>query len=138
RTAGLLAAGWKEVRVITDHGWLLLPGGLPKVDLPSFLAEDRWGRCALPRAGSTPDVPLAAWHWSPDVWIALAPGIGCFVAGKEYAHGSLTLQECLVPRLSVRAAAPTTPAASIRSARWLGLRCRVTVEGEAAGLSVGL
>ena len=25
----LLSAGWQRVRVVTDHGWLLLPGGLP-------------------------------------------------------------------------------------------------------------
>ena len=51
-------------------------------------------------------------RWS---WIALAPGISCFVAGKEYAHGSLSLQECLVPELKVWAA-KTPPAASIKPA----------------------
>ena len=47
----LLDAGWKEVRVATDHGWLLLPGGLPKVTLPAYLTETQWGRCAIVRAG---------------------------------------------------------------------------------------
>ncbi len=32
RIAGLLEAGWQEVRVVTDHGWLLVPGGLPKAE----------------------------------------------------------------------------------------------------------
>jgi len=41
RLTALLEAGWKKVRVVTDHGWLLLPGGLPKSELPSFLAETR-------------------------------------------------------------------------------------------------
>ncbi len=40
RITELLAAGWKRVRVVTDHGWLLLPGGLPKIDLPSALADN--------------------------------------------------------------------------------------------------
>lgn len=37
RIAGLLQAGWKTVKVVTDHGWLLLPGGLPKAERPSIL-----------------------------------------------------------------------------------------------------
>ena len=28
RIESLLEAGWQEVRVVTDHGWLLVPGGL--------------------------------------------------------------------------------------------------------------
>src|SRR5207249_8475311 len=34
RVESLLAAGWREVRIVTDHGWLLVPKGLPKSDLP--------------------------------------------------------------------------------------------------------
>ena len=34
RIEALLDAGWREIRVVTDHGWLWLPGGLPKVDFP--------------------------------------------------------------------------------------------------------
>ena len=44
RIESLLAAGWQEVRVVTDHGWLLLPGGLPKSDLPKYLTATRWRR----------------------------------------------------------------------------------------------
>jgi hypothetical protein len=137
RTAALLAAGWKEVQIVTDHGWLLLPGGLPKEELPGYLAQDRWGRCALPKPGSTLTVPQKPWHWSNSVWIALAPGISCFVAGKEYAHGSLSLQECLVPQFKVTAARKA-PTATIKSAKWVGMRCKVEVVGNAAGLRVDL
>lgn len=48
RVQALLDAGWREVQIVTDHGWLLLPGDLPKVDLPKFLAESRGGRSRLP------------------------------------------------------------------------------------------
>jgi hypothetical protein len=137
RIQALLKAGWKEVRVITDHGWLLLPGGLPKVELSKAVVEDRWGRCAVVKPDAKIEVPQRTWHWSESVWMALAPGIGCFVAGKEYAHGSLSLQECLVPRLTVTAA-PATTTASILSAKWTGLRCKVTVEGAATGIQVDL
>ena len=34
RIIDLLDAGWQQVRVVTDHGWLLLPGGLVKTELP--------------------------------------------------------------------------------------------------------
>ena len=43
RIGALLKAGWTEVIVVTDHGWLLVPGGLPKVELKSFLTETPLG-----------------------------------------------------------------------------------------------
>ena len=43
----LLEAGWTSVRIVTDHGWLYLPEGLPKVDLPKHLTLSRWARCAV-------------------------------------------------------------------------------------------
>ncbi len=61
RITELLAAGWKSVRVVTDHGWLLVPGGLPKIDLPSVLVDSKWGRCASLKPGAscrTTAVPL--------------------------------------------------------------------------------
>ena len=35
RIRELLDAGWKRVDVVTDHGWMLLPGGMEKVELPA-------------------------------------------------------------------------------------------------------
>ena len=43
-----LEKGIKSIRVVTDHGWLLLPGGLPKAELPS--SPDRKPQGALRRA----------------------------------------------------------------------------------------
>jgi len=128
RLQGLFDAGWREVRIVTDHGWLLMPGGLPKAAMPAYLTESRWSRCALVKEGSKPDVRQAAWHWNPLVRIAVAPGVSCFKAGQEYAHGSLSLQECLTPTLLVRASAKGAPQATIQEVKWAGLRCRVTVE----------
>src|SRR6266536_4109959 len=39
RIRELLDAGWQRVDVVTDHGWILLPGGMEKVDLPPATAE---------------------------------------------------------------------------------------------------
>jgi hypothetical protein len=50
----LLDTGWQEVVVVTDHGWLLMPGGLPKVDMPKFLTSTRWGRCAALQTSAEP------------------------------------------------------------------------------------
>jgi len=137
RIESLLQAGWKRVKVVTDHGWLLLPGGLPKTELPGFLAATRWGRCAVLKASAMAAVQVVPWRWSNEVQIALAPGTSCFVAGKEYAHGGLSVQECLTPVLDV-SRARGAPSAAIREVTWRGLRCRAAVEGATQGLLADL
>jgi len=127
RILGLLDAGWKAVRVVTDHGWLLLPGGLPKIDLPKHLTESRWARCAVVSGASSPRVGRASWHWNPSESFATAPGIACFNRSDEYAHGGLTLQECLTPDIRVERAGEVQTAASIRSVTWRRLRCLIEV-----------
>ena len=98
----LLAAAWKEVWVVSDHGWLLLPGGLPKVELPVKLTETKWGRCAvLKEASGDQDWLVLPWSFDPAVRIALAPGISAFSSGREYDHGGLSLQESVVPFMRV-------------------------------------
>jgi hypothetical protein len=137
RIKALLEAGWEEITVVTDHGWLLLPGGLPKVDMPKFLTATRWGRCAALEASAIPKVQTVPWTWNPSVRVAMAPGISCFKAGTEYAHGSLSLQECLVPTITVKSASPATRI-TIRSVAWRRLVCKVQVEGDFAGCQVDL
>jgi hypothetical protein len=128
----LLAAGWKNVRIVTDHGWLLLPGGLPKTDLPSVLTENKWGRCAALKPGSATEERLYPWYWNPDRHFALADGISCFREGTEYDHGGLSLQECLTIELNVRAGdvPEKTAAVEITDVVWKGLRCTVALDGE--------
>jgi hypothetical protein len=127
RIVGLLDAGWKAVRLVTDHGWLLLPGGLPKVDLPRHLTASRWARCAVVSGGSNPVVGRAPWHWNPSQSFATAPGIACFNRADEYAHGGLSIEECLTPDIRVERAGEAAAAASIRSITWRRLRCLVEV-----------
>jgi len=138
RVRALLDAGWKEIRIVTDHGWLLLPGGLPKVDMPLYLVESRWARCGALKPGASPEVPTAPWHWNPEVQVALAPGIACFRDGIDYSHGSLTVQECIVPSFAVRSAHSRGPGATVESVRWTRLRCRVRVTGAGTGWHVDL
>ena len=123
RIERVLDAGWTSLRVVTDHGWLLLPGGLPKVDLPKHLTATRWARCAVVAGESAPDVVRAPWHWNGAQWFATPPGIACFNRSEEYAHGGLSIQECLIPDLVVTRTEGSETAASITSATWRGLRC---------------
>jgi hypothetical protein len=132
RVNELLAAGWQNVRIVTDHGWLLLPGGLPKTSLPSYLAATRWGRCAILKEKAKVDLPSQPWHWSKSVFVAFPRGIDAFFGGKDYDHGGLSVQECVIPDIMVTAT-KTVLSVSIASHKWTGLRCRVEVSGEAAG-----
>jgi hypothetical protein len=139
RIVHLLEAGWRRVRVVTDHGWLLVPGGLPSVPMKKYLTECRWARCAVIKSGAPTDVQTAGWYWDPVQAVAFAPGAHCFSAGNEYAHGGLSLQECLTPDLVfANAAAGKVLVVSIASLQWTGLRCRVAIVPAAPGLSVGL
>jgi len=124
--------------IATDHGWLLLPDGLPKAELPEHLTELRKGRCARVKQGARVDVRTVPWHWNGDVRVALAPGIHCFEAGKEYEHGGLSPQECVVPVLTVRAGASTGVTATIENVKWSGLRCRMQLAGVQVGTQVDI
>lgn len=139
RVDSLLDAGWIEVRIVTDHGWLWLPGGLPKVNLPKFLTKSRWARCACIDQGAAVEVPTVPWHWNAGEQVAVAPGIACFIVGNEYAHGGLSLQESLVPTLNVTAGTGTATAKpDITDVSWVGLRCRVRLSAVQPGLQVDL
>ena len=138
RVQSLFAAGWRTLRIVTDHGWLWLPGCLPKVDLPHYLTESRWARCAAVKSGSTVDVPTTPWYWNTNERVALAPGTACFKAGHEYAHGGLSPQESIVPVISVASNAAVGQPATIKTISWARLRCRVRVDGEGAGLRLQL
>ena len=138
RLAVLLEAGWKKVRIVTDHGWLLYPGGLPKSEMSKHLAETRWGRCAVLKDTSVVESQVVAWHWSPHIRIAVAPGINVFKKGLEYAHGGLSVQECVAAVLTVTGRGEVGSQATITAVEWFGLRCRVHVRGAGDGLLVGL
>jgi hypothetical protein len=139
RIRELLDAGWIRVRVITDHGWLLVPGGLPAVKLPKYLTECRWARCAAIKDHSKVDFPMANWHWNPHEYFAYGPGINCFSNGNEYAHGGVSLQECLIPDLQFSLSdAPTKAIAKIKEIQWLGMRCRAIIDPGGGKITVDL
>lgn len=138
RISGLFDAGWKRIQIVTDHGWLLLPGGLPKTELPTCLTECKWGRCASLKPGIQNDILTVPWYWNPNVEVALANGISCFKSGLDYAHGGLSLQECAVPCYIVESKTSTISHIDITDVKWRGLRCDVAVDGEYCGLNVDI
>lgn len=139
RIRELLEAGWKKVRVITDHGWLLVPGGLPAVKLPKYLTECRWARCAAIKEDSKVDFPMARWHWNIHEHFAYGPGVNCFSNGNEYAHGGVSLQECLIPDLQFSLGeAPSPVTAKIKEIQWHGMRCRATIDPGGAKITTDL
>lgn len=138
RITALLNHGWRQVVVITDHGWLLLPGKLPKVELPQHLTHKRKGRCAVLKAGAQSDQQIVSWHWDNNVQIAIASGIGCYEEGKVYEHGGISPQEWVVPWLTVTQAAPTAGTITLTDIRWRRQRCTIHLKGTLAGLVVDI
>lgn len=135
----LSASGWSKIRIVTDHGWLLMPGGLEKHDLPGFLVESRWSRCAAIKGQSKPDVPTAPWRWNETEYVAVAPGAKSFKGGVEYSHGGISPQECILPVLHVKTSkTPKTSSPSIEQAKWRRQRCTVQITNPATGISADI
>jgi len=133
----LLSWGWRQVVVVSDHGWLLLPGTLPKAELPEHLTYVRKGRCAQLKETANVDLETVPWYWNSHVRIALAPNICCFEAGKEYEHGGLSPQECIVPIIAVSQQNSIQPIA-IEKITWRGLRCTMEVIGVVPSMKIDI
>ncbi|MBK1698289.1 BREX-1 system phosphatase PglZ type B [Rhodovibrio salinarum] len=131
----LLEAGWRKVRIVTDHGWLLVPESLQKVDLPKSTVDDKWARCAAVKPGAQPGATVYPWYWDPHTKIASPPGAGSYYGGVAYAHGGISLQECVVPELEV-SAGEVAVTVKIASHTWQNLRFRAQVETTASRLKV--
>jgi hypothetical protein len=136
----LLERGWERVRVVTDHGFLLVPLGLPKTNLPPVLVESKGGRAAIMKLSSqAPNLPVP-WFWDPVQNYNLAPGISTFYQ-SNFAHGGLSLQELVVPTLLVTAnssgsAARNSPVDA--TLIWKGLRLRIGMDEHPENWSMDL
>ena len=141
RAAELLAAGWKRVVFVTDHGWLLLPSKLPKQHLPEHLTVVRKGRCARLKPGvAVPDgLSALPWAWDREAEIVVAPGVYAFEGGKVYEHGGISPQESVVPYLAVSApATASAPSSPTVDFSWVGLTLRVECDWAPDGARVDI
>ncbi|MFK5949469.1 MAG: BREX-1 system phosphatase PglZ type B [Methylococcales bacterium] len=138
RIIELQQVGWKKIRIVTDHGWLLVPGKMPKYDLPVQAVDSRWGRCAQLKQNVDVEGLTLGWYWNANVPIHYPHGIHSFIAGRTYAHGGVSLQECLVPVITIEGNATVFVKASIKSVKWLGLNCKVEISSETDNLFTDL
>jgi len=138
RIVDLMQHGWRRVRIVTDHGWLLVPGKMPKSHLPQQATESRWGRCAQLKHGVQVEGLTLGWHWNPQTPIHFPQGIHSFIAGRAYAHGGVSLQECLVPVIKITNDMKLQATAKITDVQWRGLVCKVEVQSASGGLTLDL
>ena len=122
----------RSVRIVTDHGWLLMPGGLPIAALDVGLVEPngKRSRCAMVKPHAQTSYLQVPWSWNSDVSIATATGARSFYASYEYAHGGISPQECILPVLEI-AGTRIQRDVSVTRAEWEGQRLRVEIHGGA-------
>lgn len=127
-----LARAGRSVRIVTDHGWLLMPGGLPSAALDVGLVEPngKRTRCAMVKPKAQTSYLQVPWSWNDEISIAAATGALSFYASYEYAHGGISPQECILPVLEV-AGSGIQRNVSVNRAAWEGLRLRVEITGGA-------
>jgi hypothetical protein len=132
-----LARQGRRVRIVTDHGWLLLPDGLPFAQLLSGMTAPnaRGNRVALLKEGAPTTYVRLPWSWDGSVLLATPPGVRAFYNGTEYAHGGVSPQECVLPVIDVTADG-VAPLLSINTT-WNRSRLRVEVKG-GAGMMLDL
>ena len=122
----LFATGWKKVEIVTDHGFVLLPAGLPESKLPSSLAVNKWGRCAAIKPGANTDEQQYPWFWNPTQSFALASGISVYKK-RYYTHGGLSVHECVTIGLTISNNRASASSIRINTVNWKQLRCSVEV-----------
>lgn len=129
RVRGLLDGGWRKVVIVTDHGFLLPGRPAQKVTLPLPVTEGDKGRkprvARLKAAAAHPDFPILPWTWDSSVDMVSAPGTAAFEAGRLYEHGGLSLQECVIPVVTVTRGDKALTPVQIEAVRWTGQRCRI-------------
>ena len=124
------AKGVTQITIVTDHGWLLLPGGLPSEKLHKDLAETRWGRCAEMKEGAVTNNLQLPWSWNPNEFIAYASGVSFFKKNEEYAHGGISIHECMTPFITIKTKEETSNTkALIEEYKWVGMRLLASTVG---------
>ncbi len=107
-----LAAARVENAVVTaDHGHLFYPADRDesmRIDSPGGQQVELHRRCWIGRGGATPmgckRVPASALGYDSDLDFVFPAGLGVFKAGGDLAfhHGGATLQELIVPVVTIR------------------------------------
>jgi len=133
----LKAAGWPRLRIVTDHGWLLMPGGFEPIRLPPSAVIAKGCRAAILQDEAAAELAFLPWHWDKSVRIAVPSGAEAFRAGEVYSHGGLSPQECVIPDITVHGG-ESIPSKGVRisTISWRRLRLTVELTGELADVTV--
>jgi len=128
--------GYTRVHVVTDHGFILLADNAqPPADAPpSDVGGDRY---ALPAEGASTDLLVLPMTLDDSMRVAFAPGFSCFGRSPYYVHGGASLQEMVIPHITVRAEQPREKVrfeVSVRTNEVATLTFKVTLKPEVARL----
>src|SRR5581483_11516380 len=107
----LAGAGVEHSVITADHGHLIFPTDRDesmRIDSPGGKEIELHRRCWIGRGGTTPQgcvrIQAAALGYSSDLEFVFPSGAGVFRAGGDLAfhHGGMSLQELVIPVLTVR------------------------------------
>jgi hypothetical protein len=76
------------------------------------------------------------WRWNPSIHIAYAPGISFFKVNEEYAHGGISIHECLIPEIILESNIQPNSNALIKSIKWVNLKCNIETESTPDGYTL--
>jgi hypothetical protein len=111
----LAAVGVEQAVVTADHGHLFFPADRDesmRINSPGGDEVDLHRRCWIGRGGATPSgcirVSAASLGYDSDLEFIFPQGSGVFKAGGDLAfhHGGPSLQELVIPVLTIRTKAP--------------------------------
>jgi hypothetical protein len=113
----LSAVGVEHSVVTADHGHLFFPADRDesmRIDAPGGQTVSLHRRCWIGRGGSTPPgcvrVSASDLGYASDLEFVFPKGLGVIKAGGDlaYHHGGMSLQELVIPVVTVRLAAPSS------------------------------
>lgn len=131
----LAAAGIEHAVVTADHGHLFFPENRDesmRTDAPGGETIELHRRCWIGRGGATPPgcvrVTAAALGYSSDLDFVFPAGGGVFKGGGDLAfhHGGVSLQEMVVPVITVRLKGAESKRATTSLVKMTGLPDAVT------------
>ena len=139
----LAGAGVEHFVITADHGHLfgLRKGDDMKIDAPGGETVELHRRCWIGRGGSTPPgtvrVAAADLGYASDLEFVFPQGLGVFKAGGDlsFHHGSMSLQELVIPVLSFRMPAPQAADLGV-TVRLVGIPSEITNRIFVVGLEV--
>lgn len=130
----LAGAGIEHAVVAADHGHLFASerDESMRIDAPGGETIDLHRRCWIGRGGKTPSgcvrVAAAALGYDSDLEFVFPRGCGVFKAGGDLAfhHGAASLQELLIPVLTIRLPGSRAPQPAAGPVSVTGIPSRVT------------